>query len=444
MSHRRLLVTLATLVAVFALALAAPFSPAAHAAPPHLPPRVHPNGGGWSSPPHCVSSTAWFVVSNPQPADRPNYRPNYRRIGGPNDGPAVSSQFNGVAATSASDVWAVGYSTDQTTGNDITLIEHYAGSSWSIVTSPNVAGTPADVLSSVAALAPNDAWAVGVVYGASQQTLVEQYNGTAWSIVASPSPGVASALNSVAADGPNDVWAVGYTDDSSGTQSPLAEHWDGKAWSVVTPTAVGTFSQFNGVSVVAGQVFAAGSSLDNSNTSHTLVERFVPGSGWSVMSTPDGGTNGSQLNASAALSTTNVWVAGMTVNADGTISTLTENWNGAVWTIVDSGPPPSAQPTSVVLTGLSAIPATTRVWNVGQNNTNSSPSTVPISEQWQGTQWQDTTTATPANTIAWFNAVAAVSTMDAWAVGTSTDQTTGITQSLIEHYAGPPAEMFCQ
>lgn len=338
MSHRRLLVTLATLVAVFALALAAPFSPAAHAAPPHLPPRVHPNGGGWSSPPHCVSSTAWFVVSNPQPADRPNYRPNYRRIGGPNDGPAVSSQFNGVAATSASDVWAVGYSTDQTTGNDITLIEHYAGSSWSIVTSPNVAGTPADVLSSVAALAPNDAWAVGVVYGASQQALVEQYNGTAWSIIASPSPGVASALNSVAADGPNDVWAVGYTDDSSGTQSPLAEHWDGKAWSVVTPTAVGTFSQFNGVSVVAGQVFAAGSSLDNSNTSHTLVERFVPGSGWSVMSTPDGGTNGSQLNASAALSTTNAWVAGMSANADGSTSTLTENWNGAVWTIVDSGP----------------------------------------------------------------------------------------------------------
>ncbi|HLJ35922.1 MAG TPA: hypothetical protein VKU38_19850, partial [Ktedonobacteraceae bacterium] len=42
-------------------------------------------------------------------------------------------QFDGIAATSANDIWAVGYGSKQL----LTLIEHWNGSTWTIVKSPN-------------------------------------------------------------------------------------------------------------------------------------------------------------------------------------------------------------------------------------------------------------------------------------------------------------------
>ena len=56
-------------------------------------------------------------------------------------------------------------------------------------------------------LAANDAWAVGHV---NDQTLTIHWNGTAWSIIPSPNPGISfNNLAAVAAIAPNDVWAVG-------------------------------------------------------------------------------------------------------------------------------------------------------------------------------------------------------------------------------------------
>jgi hypothetical protein len=62
----------------------------------------------------------------------------------------------GVAAVSAADVWAVGGS--QTTTGSPTLIEHWDGTSWSVVASP----TPgAGRLNGVAGLGGGGLWAVG-------------------------------------------------------------------------------------------------------------------------------------------------------------------------------------------------------------------------------------------------------------------------------------------
>ncbi len=62
----------------------------------------------------------------------------------------------------------------------------------------------------VAAVAPNDVWAVGqsTDFGAGQ-TLIVHWNGTAWSTVPSPHPGTYSVLRSVSAVSANDMWAVG-------------------------------------------------------------------------------------------------------------------------------------------------------------------------------------------------------------------------------------------
>src|SRR5579872_4700213 len=64
-----------------------------------------------------------------------------------------------TSALSASDVWAVGV---QTTGSyDRTLAEHWNGSVWSIVPTPNPTTTYSDDLNGVVAISATDVWVVG-------------------------------------------------------------------------------------------------------------------------------------------------------------------------------------------------------------------------------------------------------------------------------------------
>ena len=99
--------------------------------------------------------------------------------------PAVSTpffgQFNGVAATSASNAWAVGYG--NTAGE--TLIEHWNGTAWKWAPTPTLASD----FYSVAATSASNAWAVGYTAGQTAATLIAHWNGTSWTQVPSPSPG---------------------------------------------------------------------------------------------------------------------------------------------------------------------------------------------------------------------------------------------------------------
>ena len=88
--------------------------------------------------------------------------------------PNVSTFNNflaGVAATSASDAWAVG--TYFSTGTGQTLIQHWNGQDWAIQPGPNP-GTGANDLSSVAATSAANAWAVGS-YSGLARTLILNY-----------------------------------------------------------------------------------------------------------------------------------------------------------------------------------------------------------------------------------------------------------------------------
>ena len=136
-----------------------------------------------------------------------------------------------------------------------TLVEHWNGTAWTVVPSPNP-GTNANFLNGVAAVSANDVWAVGYYYnGSTDQTLVEHWNGTAWSVVPSPNPGTyASYLSAVAAVSANDRVGCGryYIAGACPNQQTLVEHWDGTAWSVVTSPNPGTErNSLNGVAAVS-------------------------------------------------------------------------------------------------------------------------------------------------------------------------------------------------
>src|SRR5262245_48800146 len=71
-------------------------------------------------------------------------------------------------------------------------------------------GSGDNVLNGVAVVAAGDIWAAGyVTSGTAYQALIQHWDGSAWSVVVSPDLGTDSRLNGVAAVASDDVWAVG-------------------------------------------------------------------------------------------------------------------------------------------------------------------------------------------------------------------------------------------
>src|SRR6266705_1078081 len=144
----------------------------------------------------------------------------------------------GVAAASAADVWAVGNTTTDA-GAIQTLIEHWDGTAWSLVTSPDPS-LGGSLLNGVTAR-PGDAWAVGYFSSKNAnalQTLILHWNGTLWRVTRSPNAGTGqnNFLVDVASLSATDAWTVGYSDGAIQSLA-LAEHWDGRRWSIVANPA---------------------------------------------------------------------------------------------------------------------------------------------------------------------------------------------------------------
>lgn len=109
-----------------------------------------------------------------------------------------------VSALGADDVWAVGSAFVTTLSP---FVAHWDGTSWSSVPVPNP-GNLGAALEGVEMLASDDVWAVGWQDGehfGDDQTLVEHWDGTSWTVVPSPSPSVAQ-LSDVSGSSSTDVW----------------------------------------------------------------------------------------------------------------------------------------------------------------------------------------------------------------------------------------------
>lgn len=228
--------------------------------------------------------------------------------------------FNGVVALAANDIYAVG-SQPAKNGAVLTLIEHWNGTAWSVVSSPN-ANRTGNVLNSVSANSPTDIWAVGfqTAPGIEERTLALHFDGNKWSVV--PTPNVVhggnldqNILTSLVAVAPNDVTAMGFT-VANLTELTMALHWDGVSWTVVpTPNMssdAGSFNTLRGVTAVNGSDLYAVGFFANSSTNGeqlTLILHF-DGSAWSIIPSPGKGV-AQQLNGAFTLrGTTDVWVAG--------------------------------------------------------------------------------------------------------------------------------------
>ncbi len=268
----------------------------------------------------------------------------WSQVPSPNPGGAATNQTNlyGVEATSPSDAWAVGYYDDGTSYR--TLTAHWNGNAWTHVSSPSPAGAGGSFLTGVAATSPSNAWAVGYYgTGGALRTLIEHWNGRSWAIVPSPSPGPPGGqneLNGVAMTSATSAWAVGYDGNLAATADrALILHWDGTQWSQVpsvSPAGPARINQLFGVAAdAAGRAWAVGG-YTTASASRTLVERWN-GSNWHQVASPTPGTPpAGGLDAVAFTSASRAWATGIYTRAPNIYRTLAERWNGATWSHVPS------------------------------------------------------------------------------------------------------------
>ena len=193
--------------------------------------------------------------------------------------PFGESCVQGISALSTNDIWAVGWI--DYSNNSTTQIQHWDGTQWNVTASPNV-GTGPNQLNGVVALSDSDVWAVGssiakpdtgIEY--ANQTLIEHWDGTAWTVVPSPNINYGgqardNILQGIVAVSPTDLWAFGSVDSNPGSESDyllitLVLHWDGTSWTVAPspnpdrdPSLV-VNQLFGGVVTGPGNVWIVGS-----------------------------------------------------------------------------------------------------------------------------------------------------------------------------------------
>ena len=128
----------------------------------------------------------------------------------------------GVTCPSARSCFAVG----DFYPNNTLLVEHWNGSNWGIMTGIRPAGATATVLSGVACPALHSCFAVGNEQtGAGNTTLVEHWNGTHWNVMTTPDPADATIADLVGVSCPDTTTcsAVGYYQRP--TAKSLTEHY---------------------------------------------------------------------------------------------------------------------------------------------------------------------------------------------------------------------------
>ena len=279
--------------------------------------------------------------------------------------------------------WAVG---DWFNGkSDQTLVEHQYHEGWRVVVSPN-ASSKHNELDSVSGTSSRDVWAVGRYQPSvgQERTLIEHWDGSTWKIV--PSPNVGSfhnELDSVVAITPDDVWAVGHYDRSSiPADKALIEHWDGTLWNVVpAPVFLGPISDLMSIAATpkGGPLWAVGSQTFGHRTISLMCE-FVGGV-WRVVPSPNHGPYDNVLRGVAAVSLRDVWAVG-SADHNGTSFAVTMHWDGLD---IDLERVPRILTTHYTLEAI-ATDSLRRVFAVGEYF--SGHTIVSAILEWRSNQWQ--------------------------------------------------------
>jgi hypothetical protein len=308
---------------------------------------------GWAVPSHAQTS-----IFNIQNSPSPNVRGN---------------TLNAVAALSATDAWAVGYQNDNNLNDSRTLTMHFDGSQWKLVRTPNPGshcqGSSGNFLNAVAAVAPDDVWAVGFFFTCSSllKPMVLHWDGAAWTPVRTPALNTNdnAALNGIVALAANNIYAVGYQPASNGAVQTLIEHWDGSSWSLMpSPNPSPSSNLLSAVTAnSATDIWAVGNSGDQPTSSVQTLALHFDGAAWKTVPTPNPlpkqVLNQNVLLSVQAVSASDVTTVGFIADAGAqNVLTLIEHWNGTKWSVVPSPNQGEARGDLNTLHGVAAVSGT--------------------------------------------------------------------------------------
>jgi hypothetical protein len=275
-----------------------------------------------------------------------------------------SNYLTGVAVLAPDNAWAVGY---HCTGNcdaeAAPLVQHWDGARWSTATTPGNGR-----LNGIAAVSASDIWAVG---NDGRETLALHWDGSQWIRVPTndpPLPGSFFVFNAVTAISSNDVWAVGQEHDTAGNRyKNLIYHWDGNGWASFSETGAPLGIRLYAVAATSsGDVWAVGEKDNNPSTEEPLETATLhwDGANWSEVPSPNVGTGGSYLRGVEAISPTDAWALGGYGPITGAKQTLVLHWDGALWSVV---PSPNVEGQSSRFFSADALSAN-EIWAVGTYN----------------------------------------------------------------------------
>jgi hypothetical protein len=246
-------------------------------------------------------------------------------------GAGTSSELLGVACVTTSFCAAVGVSTRASTAT--TLVERWDGPAWRIEKSPNPVRATNSQLAAVSCVTSSSCTAVGRTArtGGSDFTLVEHWDGARWSIVPSPDPAGStySVLSGVSCPNRLDCEAVGYTISRKGRGSPLVERWNGRTWSIVASPRANAAELSSVACAAANRCQASGFQTGSSRLDRAFGERWN-GRAWSVVPTVSApGAVSSELAGVACSSASDCTAVGV-----GGDRGLAERWDGSRWRAV--------------------------------------------------------------------------------------------------------------
>lgn len=256
--------------------------------------------------PSTAVACAWKVVAAPSPG-----------IG--------SVALRGLDALGPRNIWAVGSKTAQ----GATLAEHWNGSRWSVVSTPNKSGFTQ--LEDVTAISSDNVWAVGFYVpsgGSHPKTLIEHWNGTKWSVVPSPNPlNGSNLLFGVDAVGVKNIWAVGGNNlEPSVGSKQITLQWNGSAWRQRSGLSIASGLQ-DVAAIEATNVVAVGHT-GTIGSSTPLIQRYN-GSGWRSVA-PGTSSTGAHLQAVSAKGPSAQWAVGQR-SGSAALQTLTLRNTGSGW-----------------------------------------------------------------------------------------------------------------
>ena len=362
----------------------------------------------------------------------------------------TGAQNSLLSAVSCSWPWictAVGSYYNTSTGTTVTLAEQWNGTKWIIQNTPNPAGATGSSLTGVSCTRTTVCTAVGSYTNGAGTTmaLAERWNGTSWSIQTTPSlAGTSgSSFNSVSCTSSAACTAVGEANGVSGGYNvalTLAERWNGVSWTIQsTPNFTSQVSSFlTGVSCPSRSVCAAVGDFGTAPVGpfHArLGAEWWNGASWTAQTTlPNPFPSGDSFTNASCTSSHACEAVGNYFNYLGTppLTVLAEGWNGAQW--VDQMLPNPVVSGSLGASSLNAVSCTrTGCTAVGSFSSGTTFTAVgaTLAERWSGLAWVIQSTPNPAGSA--LNGVSCTWAGSCIAVGEYSNGNTGAT--LAESYS---------